>query len=51
MHQIHITFQKIIMTNKNDIEIPKINFGKDGELIITASQTSSQHDFDFYEGK
>jgi len=51
MHQIHITFQKIIMTNKNDIEIPKINFGKDGELIITASPTSSQHDFDFYEGK
>ncbi|MGB5008003.1 MAG: hypothetical protein WBO39_13780 [Ferruginibacter sp.] len=39
------------MTNKNDIEIPKINFGKDGELIITASPTSSQHDFDFYEGK
>jgi len=51
MHQIHITFQKIIMTNKNDIEIPKINFGKDGELIITASPTSSQNDFDFYEGK
>jgi len=51
MHQIHITFEKIIMTNKNDIEIPKINFGKDGELIITASPTSSQHDFDFYEGK
>lgn len=39
------------MTNKNDIEIPKINFGKDGELIITASPTSSKHDFDFYEGK
>ncbi len=39
------------MTNKNDIEIPKINFGKDGELIITASPTSSQNDFDFYEGK
>lgn len=39
------------MTNKNDIEIPKINFGKDGELIITASPASSKHDFDFYEGK
>lgn len=39
------------MTNINSIEIPKINFDKDGELIITASPTSSKHDFDFYEGK
>ncbi|MBK9382092.1 MAG: hypothetical protein IPN39_12290 [Chitinophagaceae bacterium] len=39
------------MTNSLDIEIPQLNFDKDGELIITASPTSSKHDFDFYEGK
>ena len=39
------------MTNNNDIEIPKLNFNEEGELIITASPTSSNHDFDFYEGK
>ena len=33
------------------LQIPKINFDNNGELIITASPTSSSHDFDFYEGK
>ena len=39
------------MTSNNDLEIPKVNFDKNGELIIVASPTSSKHDFDFYEGK
>jgi hypothetical protein len=34
-----------------DIEIPKLNFDANGELIITASATSSKDDFDFFEGK
>lgn len=38
-------------TGTNNIEIPKINFDKNGELIITASPTSSKTDFDFFEGK
>jgi len=33
------------------LEIPTVNFDTSGELIITASPTSSQHDFDFFEGK
>ena len=39
------------MTSNNDLEIPKVNFETNGELIIIASPTSSKHDFDFYEGK
>jgi hypothetical protein len=39
------------MTNKNDVEIPELSFDKDGGLIITASPSSSKHDFDFFEGK
>ena len=39
------------MTNSDSLEIPKISFSKDGELLITASPTSSRHDFDFFEGK
>src|ERR1700691_428867 len=39
------------MTNQDKPEVPKVNFATDGELIITASPTSSKHDFDFYEGK
>lgn len=39
------------MTNSDSLEIPKINFDKDGDLLITASPTSSRHDFDFFEGK
>ena len=39
------------MTTNNDLEIPKIIFDTDGELIITATPTSSKHDFDFFEGK
>ena len=39
------------MTVNNELEIPEVNFDKNGALIITASSTSSKHDFDFYEGK
>lgn len=40
-----------MITNNDHIEIPKINFDANGEFIITASATSSNHDFDFFEGK
>ena len=39
------------MTNQESIEIPKISFDNNGELVITASPTSSKNDFDFYQGK
>jgi hypothetical protein len=39
------------MINQDELEVPKIDFATDGELIIRASPTSSKHDFDFYEGK
>jgi hypothetical protein len=39
------------MANQDTLEIPTIAFATDGELIITASPTSSKRDFDFYEGK
>ncbi|HOX82391.1 MAG TPA: hypothetical protein PLJ60_06595 [Chryseolinea sp.] len=39
------------MIDQDKIELPKINFDENGELIITASPTSSHSDFDFFEGK
>jgi len=49
---LYLHKDKIKMTNSNnDIEIPKINFDANGELVITASATSSNRDFDFFEGK
>ena len=36
---------------EENIEIPKINFDENGELIIYASPSSSKNDFDFFEGK
>lgn len=39
------------MTNQDILEIPEINFDASGELVITASATSSKYDFDFFEGK
>jgi hypothetical protein len=39
------------MNNSSNLEIPKINFDANRELIITPSPNSSKHDFDFYEGK
>ncbi|SHG84078.1 hypothetical protein [Flavobacterium johnsoniae] len=43
--------QRTKMMQTENLEIPKINFDADGELIITASPTSSKNDFDFFEGK
>ena len=39
------------MTNQEGLEIPKISFDPNGDLILAASSNSSKHDFDFYEGK
>jgi len=39
------------MTSIDTIEIPKLDFDTNGDLIITPSITSSKHDFDFFEGK
>jgi len=39
------------MTNHEPLEVPKISFNNNGELVITASPTSSKNDFDFYQGK
>lgn len=37
---------------KNDnLKIPELNFDEKGELIITASDSSSKNDFDFFKGK
>ncbi|CAI2767261.1 hypothetical protein ACHRVW_07995 [Flavobacterium collinsii] len=37
---------------KNDIlKIPQIHLNENGELIITASDSSSKYDFDFFQGK
>ena len=38
------------MKNEN-IEIPKLKFDSNGEIIIIPSESSSKNDFDFYEGK
>ena len=40
------------MTNNNELlEIPAVHLDANGNLLITASAASSQHDFDFFEGK
>jgi hypothetical protein len=39
------------MINNHDLAIPALKFDENGQLLITASPTSSKHDFDFYEGK
>ncbi|MEN2412996.1 hypothetical protein [Flavobacterium mesophilum] len=37
---------------KNDnLKIPQLQFDENGELIITASESSSKNDFDFFKGK
>ena len=37
--------------NTTETPIPQLQFDDKGELVITASATSCQHDFDFYIGK
>ncbi len=39
------------MTNNDSLELPTISFDNEGDLLITASPTSSRHDFDFFKGK
>ncbi len=48
---INTKMQTNKMTNKDTLELPKIYFDKNGELVIAASATSSKHDFDFFEGE
>jgi hypothetical protein len=43
--------RKKLLTFDGTLEIPQLNFDKNGALIITASETSSSHDFDFLTGK
>ena len=39
------------MTNNETLEIPKVKFDTNGDLVIVPSSNSSKHDFDFFEGK
>ena len=43
--------QKPVLTTDSTLAIPKLNVDQNGELIITASPTSSPSDFDFLVGK
>src|SRR5215469_7450465 len=40
-----------VLTADESIPIPKVNFDAKGDLVITASATSSPSDFDFLVGK
>jgi hypothetical protein len=42
--------QKIVLTADSTLAIPKLNFDANGQLMITASSTSSSKDFDFLVG-
>src|SRR4029079_10446929 len=39
------------MISQDTLDLPKITFNENGELVVTASASSSHHDFDFFEGK
>lgn len=43
--------QKPLLSNDETVPIPKLNFDANGNLLIHASSTSSQADFDFLVGK
>lgn len=43
--------QNKFLKTDTTLTIPKLNFDKNGELVITASPTSSKHDFDIFVGK
>lgn len=43
--------QKNVLTTDTTIAIPKLNFDGNGNLLIKASSTSSNSDFDFLVGK
>ncbi len=40
-----------VLTADESIPIPKLHFDTKGNLVVTASATSSPHDFDFLTGK
>lgn len=42
--------QKMVLATDSTLAIPKLNFDANGQLIITASPTSSSSDFDFLVG-
>jgi hypothetical protein len=43
--------QKMVLTTDSTLTIPKLAFDVNGQLIITASSTSSSRDFNFLVGK
>jgi len=43
--------QKMLLTTDSTIAIPKLGFDTNGQLVITASSTSSNNDFNFLNGK
>lgn len=43
--------KKSSMIKNKNLEVPKVIFDANGELVITASSNSSKHDFDFFQGK
>lgn len=43
--------KKQTMPEIENLQLPELDFDADGELIITASPTSSKNDFDFFQGK
>ena len=48
---IHTNAQKDLLTTDTTLVMPTLNFNADSELVIRASPTSSQNDFDFLQGK
>ncbi|MEO6454114.1 MAG: hypothetical protein ABIN97_08590 [Ginsengibacter sp.] len=43
--------QQMFKATNDTLAIPKLNFDANGELKMTASTSSSKHDFDFFIGK
>jgi hypothetical protein len=50
LYQI-VQAQKNVLTTDTSLSLPKLNFDANGNLLIKASPTSSQSDFDFLVGK
>jgi hypothetical protein len=46
-----VLFQSVNAQIIDSFPMPPLKFDPNGGLIITASPTSSQHDFDFFVGK
>ncbi len=56
MHGIKIVeteeaLREKLLTIDKTLPVPEIEFDKNDELVITASESSSKHDFDFLSGK